>query len=533
MAALDSDDIDVLKKEVDELLHRYLALKASNAALLQKMQSLKGNIQVCCRTRPPLEPELVHNARICVDTSSDNELAWYDKRAEVWKSFAFDKVWPMDAMQADIFADVEPLALSVVDGYNACILAFGQTGSGKTWTMNGYGDQYGVSYRTLHKIFERLHFRKSQNKEECEDEDISTPAFEFTVSVGMLEIYNEMVRDLLCPAADGHEGHGLDIRQTAEGGVGVPGLTTENVHGIDDVMSVFARGSANRATITTNLNEHSSRSHSILLVDVTTCVHGSAPVVGKLYLVDLAGSERVEKSGVTGAAMKEAQHINKSLSALGDVMEALDSKAKHVPYRNSKLTYLLQDSLGGHARTMMIVTICPTEDSSDESLFALQFATRVRRIQLGAAHKNVSSKNLEESLKALKTELKEVKRKKTRLEETYNDVKKEQKKTTDKVSKIDQLEIKLRALEDMKKAADLQIQTLQKSNADLTAKLQDERQGRATIAHELDVASKSMKKTHEQVKTLTREKEHVVERLKEKEREISVATMSEALAEKK
>lgn len=336
MAALDSDDIDVLKKEVDELLHRYLALKASNAALLQKMQSLKGNIQVCCRTRPPLEPELVHNARICVDTSSDNELAWYDKRAEVWKSFAFDKVWPMDAMQADIFADVEPLALSVVDGYNACILAFGQTGSGKTWTMNGYGDQYGVSYRTLHKIFERLHFRKSQSllekeriknlrnrrrssttgsvdgignhvekialvddadKEECEDEDISTPAFEFTVSVGMLEIYNEMVRDLLCPAADGHEGHGLDIRQTAEGGVGVPGLTTENVHGIDDVMSVFARGSANRATITTNLNEHSSRSHSILLVDVTTCVHGSAPVVGKLYLVDLAGSERVEKSG--------------------------------------------------------------------------------------------------------------------------------------------------------------------------------------------------------------------------------------------
>lgn len=565
MNALQSNDLEVLKKEVEDLLNRFVGMKATNAALLQKMQAMKGNIQVCCRARPPLEQELQNNARVCVDTSSDNELAWFDKRAGLWKSFAFDRVWPMDAMQADIFADVEPLALSVVDGFNACILAFGQTGSGKTWTMNGYGDEYGVSYRTLHKIFELLYFKRSQHiidrdrvkalrsrrastagsidgagdvtvtgsddMQADSDDDDAAPEYNFSVSVAMLEIYNEMVRDLLSPAASGHEGHGLDIRQTSEGGIGVPGLTNETVTGIDDVMRVFARGSANRATMTTNLNEHSSRSHSILMVDVTTFVKGGAPVSGKLYLVDLAGSERVEKSGVTGIAMKEAQHINKSLSALGDVMEALDSKAKHVPYRNSKLTYLLQDSLGGSARTMMIVTICPTEESSDETLFALQFATRVRRIQLGAAQKNVASKNLEETVKNLKLELKEVKRKKSKIEESINDVKKEQKRNTDKAT--NHLETKLRALEDMKKSADLQVTTLQKANADMATKLQDERSDRASIAHDLEIANKTLKKTNEQIRVLTREKEQAFEKLKEKERELSIRSMSETLSEKK
>ena len=203
--------------------------------------------------------------------------------------------------------------------------------------MNGYGDQYGISYRTLHKIFELLHFRKANSVTErrrvqsicgrkrsvtgdnidsqssvtertgsidvdsTEDADFNnigenSPAnYDFSVSVSMLEIYNEMVRDLLNPVS--HEGHGLDIRQTAEGGVGVPGLTSEHVSGIDDVMAVFSRGSSNRATITTNLNEHSSRSHSILMVNVIVRAKDAAPVSGKLYLVDLAGSERIEKSG--------------------------------------------------------------------------------------------------------------------------------------------------------------------------------------------------------------------------------------------
>ena len=148
------------------------------------------------------------------------------------------------------------------------------------------------------------------------------------------------MKDLL--VAPVHASVGLDIRHDADGRINVPGLTKETVTCLEDVMEVFARGSANRATTATNLNEHSSRSHSILCVHVTTTSNDGMPVTGKLYLVDLAGSERMDKSGVTGQAMKETQHINKSLSALGDVMEGLDKKSKHVPYRNSKLTYLLQ-----------------------------------------------------------------------------------------------------------------------------------------------------------------------------------------------
>lgn len=162
--------------------------------------------------------------------------------------------------------------------------------------------------------------------------------FSFTLTVSMMEIYNEQVYDLL--GSGGINGQGgqaggasLDIRQGADNNVSVPGLVSMPVNSLQDVMNVFGRGAANRATASTNLNEHSSRSHLIVQVDVTTTKGSDMPVRGRLNLVDLAGSERVGKSGVTGLAMKEAQHINKSLSALGDVMEALDQKSKHVPYR--------------------------------------------------------------------------------------------------------------------------------------------------------------------------------------------------------
>jgi len=308
----------------------------------------------------------------------------------VWKSFVFDRVWKADANQAEVFADVEPMVVSVLDGYNACILAYGQTGSGKTFTMDGYGDQYGASYRTIQKLFDLLILRKVQaeahaarveqlSKEgSARDRDFkstisnkrksSLPAsannsskgnsntsdetddtasvtsgedhapFSFTLTVSMMEIYNEQVYDLLGNGTVGSQGGqaggaSLDIRQGPDNTVSVPGLISMTVNSLQDVMNVFSRGASNRATASTNLNEHSSRSHLIVQVDVTTTRGSDMPVRGRLNLVDLAGSERVGKSGVTGLAMKEAQHINKSLSALGDVMEALDQKSKHVPYR--------------------------------------------------------------------------------------------------------------------------------------------------------------------------------------------------------
>ena len=297
---------------------------------------------------------------------------------------------------------------SVVDGYNACIFAYGQTGSGKTFTMEGSSDdnQHGICVRTLHKIFAILNFRRESHvpvrqpdewdgaEEEGEEERRPSPEFTYDIKIGMLEIYNEDVRDLL--SADLVS---VDLKRDSSGKIQIPNLTRTSVASLDEVLAVMAQGNKNRAVAATNINEQSSRSHMVMNVTVSSCIVGQPTSTGQLYLVDLAGCERVNKSGVQNKELKEAQHINLSLSALGDVMEALDKKSSHVPYRNSKLTYCLQDSLGGNSRTMMILTVCPSSSSGEESQCALQFATRVRRITMAAATRNVGGKNLEETLK--------------------------------------------------------------------------------------------------------------------------------------
>ena len=261
--------------------------------------------------------------------------------------------------------------------------------------MEGIPTDPGISHRTILKTFALLSQKKS-----------TTPEFNFHVTVGMLEVYNDEIYDLLSnnDTIDGNKT--LDVRRSNAGYMEVPGLTRESVTSPSDVVAVLNRGNSQRATSSTNMNEHSSRSHMVLHAMVHTKINQQDQPVGNLYLVDLAGSERVRKSGVEGSEMKEAQHINKSLSALGDVMAALDEKKSHIPFRNSKLTYLLQDSLGGNSRTMMVVTVCPGTASVDESICTLGFATRVRRINLGSAQRNVSNKNLEENLKSAKREMK-------------------------------------------------------------------------------------------------------------------------------
>ena len=248
------------------------------------------------------------------------------------------------------------------------------------------------------------------------------------------------VYDLLDPEFSNSKSSGtprkqsLDIRHSADNTIEVPGLTKENVRTVSQVLNALDRGNANRATASTNLNEHSSRSHMILRVEVSSGV-GEAKNTASLYLIDLAGSERVRKSEAQGQSLKEAQHINKSLSALGNVMEALDRKASHIPYRDSKLTYLLQNSLGGNSRTMMVVTICPHNKSYDETTFALKFATRVRRINLGSAQKNVLSKNLEETVKNLTSEMSLLSKAKERTESQLLSLQREKERVEDKLSK--------------------------------------------------------------------------------------------------
>jgi Kinesin motor domain len=262
--AIVSNDIEKLKAELKIVMNRHDHVRTANAVLLKKLQAKVGNIQVCCRTRPPSDLELAvtHSdvvqgtgckgvvGKVCVDISDDDQLSCYDKRNETWKSFAFDRVWPLDATQEEVFSDMEPLLLSVTEGYNTCLLAYGQTGSGKTFTMNGYGVDYGVSYRTMQKIFEVLEMKKNQalknaaniqkacnrrtstsSSDECttsdtvtnddnntdstEEGDDEVPVYAYTVTVSMMQIYNEQVYDLLGSQGPviGTGVSGLDIRQ--------------------------------------------------------------------------------------------------------------------------------------------------------------------------------------------------------------------------------------------------------------------------------------------------------------------------------
>eukprot|EP00455_Lapot_gusevi_P027418 TRINITY_DN2902_c0_g4_i1.p1 TRINITY_DN2902_c0_g4~~TRINITY_DN2902_c0_g4_i1.p1 ORF type:complete len:329 (+),score=88.36 TRINITY_DN2902_c0_g4_i1:466-1452(+) len=233
--------------------------------------------------------------------------------------------------------------------------------------MMGPSDNPGVTLRALSELF-RIR-------------DERQPDFEYNFSVSVLEIYNETVRDLL----DRYTEKSLQIHQGSSG-VYVSDLSEHTVQEQSDVIALLEVALGNRAMAATALTQQSSRSHCVFMVRVEGFNSRlGIKYVGKLQLIDLAGSERVAKSEVVGTAMQEAQNINKSLSMLGDVIQALQNKQKHVPFRNSKLTYLLSDSLGGHSKTAIFCTLSPDSNMTSESLCTLNFANRIRRVNLGAA----------------------------------------------------------------------------------------------------------------------------------------------------
>ncbi|KAJ1082029.1 hypothetical protein NDU88_002201 [Pleurodeles waltl] len=330
---------------------------------------LKGNIRVFGRVRPATKedgegPESSNVVSFDEDDDSILHLAHRGKPI----TFELDKVFPAQATQQDVFQEVQALITSCIDGYNVCIFAYGQTGSGKTYTMEGTPENPGINQRALQLLF-------SEVAEKASD-------WQYTISVSMVEIYNETLRDLL-----GKEPlEKLDIRLLPDGSgqLYVPGLVEFIVRSVEDINRVFDIGHTNRATECTNLNEHSSRSHALLIITISGEDYSTGVrTTGKLNLVDLAGSERVGKSGAEGCRLREAQHINKSLSALGDVIYALRTRQAHVPFRNSKLTYLLQDSLNGDSKTLMMVQVSPVEKNVSETLCSLKFAERVRSVELG------------------------------------------------------------------------------------------------------------------------------------------------------
>ena len=388
-------------------------------------------------------------------------------------------------------------------------------------------NQRGISYRTIQKIFHLLYLKQQQEKtaqilrrtQEGDEEEEKN--FVFEIEIGMLEIYNDDCFDLLGSTSsnvadkkrEAREAGGkasLEIRRNKEGRIEVPNLTTEPVNCLEDVIALLKRGNKNRATASTSLNEQSSRSHMVLWVDVKSGLEGEPGNKGTLFLVDLAGSERVRKSEVEGDHLKEAGHINKSLSALGNVMEALDRKASHVPYRDSKLTYLLQDSLGGNSRTMMVVAVTPVDLAYDESVHALQFATRVRRINIGAAQRNVTSKNLEETVKALTSEMKTLASQKQKTDRNLNNLKKDN----------DRIQGKLQNLSAARKASTSDSKTLEvlrKNNDDMAKRWQKEKSAREEASEELEKAKNALQKSQKELAKLTREAERLTNQLDQKE----------------
>ncbi|XP_042398269.1 kinesin-like protein KIN-14A isoform X3 [Zingiber officinale] len=352
-----------------------------NRNLYNILQELKGNIRVFCRIRP-----IFNSQESCIEyIGNDGSLMVFDpyRPHNTRKVFQFNKVFGPQTTQCEVYNETQALIRSVMDGYNVCIFAYGQTGAGKTYTMcgtsTGLCEETGINHMALNDLFHISSVR----------EDIT-----YEIYVQMVEIYNEIVRDLLCQDATNSK---LEIRNALGfGGLSIPNATMQSVQSSADVLNLMRLGEKNRAFSSTAMNHRSSRSHSVLTVHVHGKDMSGNTTTSCLHLVDLAGSERVDKSEATGDTLKEAQFINKSLSCLGDVIMALAQKNSHIPYRNSKLTQLLQNSLGGNAKMLMLAHVSPEADSYGETISTLKFAQRTSTVELGTPRQNKESSEIQE-----------------------------------------------------------------------------------------------------------------------------------------
>ncbi|XP_034445497.1 kinesin-like protein KIF3A [Hippoglossus hippoglossus] len=348
---------------------------ASNKLEKHDKQEVSDNVKVVVRCRPLNQKEkmMAHKQVIMVDeihgTITVNKLENPNKPP---KTFTFDTVFGPDSKQLDVYnLTARPIIDSVFEGYNGTIFAYGQTGTGKTFTMEGVRavpELRGIIPNSFAHIFG--HIAKAEGDTR------------FLVSVSYLEIYNEKVRDLLGK----DQMQRLEVKERPEVGVYIKYLSAYVVNNADDMDRIMTMGHKNRSVGATNMNEQSSRSHAIFTITIECSekgVDGNQHMhMGKLNLVDLAGSERQGKTGATGQRLKEATKINLSLSTLGNVISALvDGKSKHIPYRNSKLTRLLQDSLGGNSKTMMCANIGPADYNYDETISTLRYTNRAKNIK--------------------------------------------------------------------------------------------------------------------------------------------------------
>ncbi|XP_061597369.1 kinesin-like protein KIFC1 [Cololabis saira] len=371
---------DTVAQQTDEL-H---AGEMERRRLHNTIQELKGNIRVFCRVRPLVDGGLSQHIQLAASDNKSIMLAKTEeshtgKTADTHKNynFSFDRVFGPQASQEDIFGEISLLVQSALDGYNVCCFAYGQTGSGKTYTMEGneFDEARGVIPRAVQQLFRA-------------SEKLGAQGWEFNYTASFVEIYNETLRDLLYTGkASKRPEH--DIRKTASNEVTVTNLTYEKVYTEDQVLGLILLAQQNRSTAQTAQNDRSSRSHSVFQLNIEGVNAGrDVKCKSSLCLVDLAGSERMVKSQSQGERFREMTAINGSLSNLGIVISALANKESHVPYRNSKLTYLLQGCLGGNSKTLMFVNISPEPDSFGETLNSLRFASKVNDCVIGTASSN-------------------------------------------------------------------------------------------------------------------------------------------------
>eukprot|EP00011_Vannellida_sp_DIVA3-517-6-12_P010659 CAMPEP_0114619368 /NCGR_PEP_ID=MMETSP0168-20121206/8179_1 /TAXON_ID=95228 ORGANISM="Vannella sp., Strain DIVA3 517/6/12" /NCGR_SAMPLE_ID=MMETSP0168 /ASSEMBLY_ACC=CAM_ASM_000044 /LENGTH=666 /DNA_ID=CAMNT_0001830537 /DNA_START=87 /DNA_END=2087 /DNA_ORIENTATION=+ len=381
--------VEELRGTIEDLEERGRADEMERRKLHNSILELKGNIRVFCRVRPMLPgeegspdgysfPDSTRQKRnITVALPSSSSAVGNSGNGKAY-DFQFDNVFSPHSTQSEVFQEISALVQSALDGYHVCIFTYGQTGSGKTYTMEGpeqpTEETRGMIPRAVHQIFETAEALRSRGW-----------SYEFLADY--LEIYNESIRDLLSKSRNSNP-KDFRIQHTKAKTTSVANLTYVPVTRPDQVHGLLYTASKNRAVAKTECNDRSSRSHSVFQLKIT----GKNEVTGEmaegvLNLVDLAGSERLKESKSTGDRLKETQNINKSLSCLGDVIAALANKDSHIPYRNSKLTFLLQNSLGGNSKTLMFVNISPNSHDLNESINSLRFATKVNACDIGVARK--------------------------------------------------------------------------------------------------------------------------------------------------
>lgn len=370
-----AQQIELANKEILSWKYRLqrhsILINDSRRKLFNELQDIRGNIRVFCRIRPPTVSE--QDSCIKYDISEDAStitIKSSTSRGISLSTFKFDYIFSSYSTQYEVFEEVSQLIQSALDGYNVSLFSYGQTGSGKTFTMLGGKNEgeYGVIPRALNLIFESIDINKEKG-------------WEYNVECSAIEVYNETIRDLTTTK---HKHSEVKIDQS--GFATIIGVNLIRVSKIHDVNYLLKTAQKNRSEASTDSNERSSRSHSIIQLKISGKYNQGADgaerdsrnIVSTLSLIDLAGSERVNKSGVTGERMKETQFINKSLSALGDVIQSINQGKDHIPFRNSKLTMILKNSLGGNSKAAMLVHISPSSSSINETISSLRFASKVQ-----------------------------------------------------------------------------------------------------------------------------------------------------------